>query len=168
MLRWFHPKWWLSHWDLSLSHVKVTQLGPWQNVNLFSYCPGYVYFLYNISGPWGRPYVSMTSHSTLTPVICEWFNASFFFLNWGIVDLQCCVNFCCTAIWFKYIYVLYMYLNSFKYAFPLWVISQDIAILCYTVGPCFLFNTYLKLISKPQEYFMFKSYVPSPCCVVLC
>ena len=28
-----------------------------------------------------------------------------FFLNWSIVDLQCCVNFCCTATWVSYIYI---------------------------------------------------------------
>ena len=29
----------------------------------------------------------------------------FHFLNWSIVDLQCCVNFCCTAEWFSYTYI---------------------------------------------------------------
>ena len=27
--------------------------------------------------------------------------SSFCFLNWSIVDLQCCLNYCCTAKWFS-------------------------------------------------------------------
>ena len=44
----------------------------------------------------------------------------FIYLFWSIVDLQYCVNFCCTAKWFSYIYI---YIHSFfKYSFPLWFI----------------------------------------------
>ena len=32
------------------------------------------------------------------------------FFNWSIVDLQCCVNFWCTAKWFSYTYI---YIFSF-------------------------------------------------------
>ena len=28
-----------------------------------------------------------------------------FFFNWGAVDLQCCVSFRCTAVWFRYIHI---------------------------------------------------------------
>ena len=42
----------------------------------------------------------------------------FIFLNWSIVDLQCCGNYCCTAKWFSdtYIYI-------FKYSFPWWLVT---------------------------------------------
>ena len=42
-------------------------------------------------------------------------NPTYSFLKkfyWGIVDLQCCVNFCCMAKWFTY-----------TYSFPLWFIT---------------------------------------------
>ena len=35
------------------------------------------------------------------------------FFNWSIVGLQCCVNFRCTARWFRYIYVyIYIYTHT--------------------------------------------------------
>ena len=63
------------------------------------------------------------------------------FFYWSIVDLQCCVNFCYTEMWFSYIYIciyiciyvyiyiyiyihthIYIYILFFKYSFPLWFI----------------------------------------------
>ena len=45
----------------------------------------------------------------------------FFFLsffNWSIVDLQCCVYFCCIAKWFNYIYVcIYVCLRVYLYIY---------------------------------------------------
>ena len=29
----------------------------------------------------------------------------YYFFNWRIIDLQCCVNLCCTAKWFNYAYI---------------------------------------------------------------
>ena len=31
------------------------------------------------------------------------------FFNWIVADLQCCVNFCCTAKWFHYTYVYFFF-----------------------------------------------------------
>ena len=61
---------------------------------------------------------------------------SLLFLNWSILDLQCCVNFFCTANQFSYTHThTYVYICSF----PLWFnLSQasEYNSLCWTVGPC--------------------------------
>ena len=77
----------------------------------------------NITGDiWGR--------SRNTP------NGSVFFFNWCIIDLQCYVNFCCTAKWFSYMYIYVLLLNILFHC----GLSQDIEYrsLCCTVGPCCL------------------------------
>ena len=52
-----------------------------------------------------------------------------------MVDLHCCVHFCCTTKWFSYTYIHILFSILFHCG-----LSQDIeySFLCYTVGPCCL------------------------------
>ena len=87
----------------------------------------------NISRGRGRPYKPVLHKSvTSSPSspVC-------FFLS--IVDLQCCINFCCIAKWFSYTYI-----NIFKILFHDGL-SQDIeySSLCSTIGLCCLSILYI-------------------------
>ena len=64
----------------------------------------------------------------------------FIFFNWSVVDLQCCVNFCCTANRLSYTRIYILFYMLFHCG-----LSQDIeySSLCYTVGPCCLSLLYI-------------------------
>ena len=54
----------------------------------------------------------------LQEVLLDIYIYIFFFFNWSIVDLQCCVNFRCTAQSFSYVYVcIYVCVCLYIYAF---------------------------------------------------
>ena len=93
-----------------------------------------------------------------TPSGCSNSWQGFLFLRlktfyWSTVDLQCCVNFCCTAKWLSYTYISFFIFFSiiffsvihihvsilFQILFPFRLLqSIEQSSLFYTVGPCWL------------------------------
>ena len=76
--------------------------------------------------------------------------SSFFnlFINWSIVNLQCCVGFRCIAKWFSYIYnwiyILNVYIFFFRFFFHYRLLQGiECSFLCYTIGSCCLFILYI-------------------------
>ena len=69
------------------------------------------------SGTHSLPLGVPSSHLLgLNPICCKaHLFFSFFFFYWSIVDLQCCVNLCCTGKWLSYTHIDIL----FKYSFPL-------------------------------------------------
>ena len=62
----------------------------------------------------------------------------YFFKNWSIVDLQCCVSLWYTAKRFSFLFIyIYVCVYSFSYLFHYGLLQNtEYSSLCYTVGPC--------------------------------
>ena len=65
----------------------------------------------------------------------------FFFFYWSVVELQSCVNYCCTIKWLSYTFVCTFFFMFFSIMGRLWAqLPRGIEYnsVCYTVGPCCL------------------------------
>ena len=95
-------------------------------------------------------------HSDISPAfsMCQTIG-EFFFFNWGMVDLQSCVNFCSVAKWFSYTYTNILFYVIFHYS-----LSQiiDYSSLCYVVGSYCLSVLYEFASTNPIGY-LFKSLI---------
>ena len=79
---------------------------------------------------------------------------TFFFLNWSIIDLQCCVRVWCTAKWFSDIYTYtHIYTHIFFFiSFSIIVhdkilnivpsVSKSLQLICFVYSSICLFQTY--------------------------
>ena len=68
------------------------------------------------------------------------------FKNWRIVDLQCCVNFCCMAKWFSYTYIC-IYIHTHTHTHTRW----------YSLNIVLASNKFEKTALYISKFF------PSPC-----
>ena len=113
----------LWHYRLRFQHCHCSGLGH--------YC-GRVWFL-----PQELPYAlgeaenktmktnkqNLTFFSVETSRFIYWFYFFIYILKlyWGIVDLQCVINFYCTTKWFSY---MYTHIHSFSDSFPIEIFTE--------------------------------------------
>ena len=127
---------------------------PWQQMHFWLMSPLWFSHPSGDPGPWlWDCYFLFLSFYQLPTMLI------FFFFNWSIVDLQCFINFCCTAKWFRYIYIyesvyilyhsklyicVYTHIHSFLFIFlglysrymevpRLWV-ELELQLLAYTTA----------------------------------
>ena len=88
---------------------------------------------------WQRWILNLLHHKR-TPKIYIWTTEIFLWVTflkmlfyWIIFDLQCCVNFCYTAKWFSFTYIIFHILSHCSLLQDTEYIS-----LCHTLGPCCL------------------------------
>ena len=74
-----------------------------------------------------------------------WVLACSFWIYWRVVDLLCCINFCCITKWLSYEHIYIFFHVLFCCAL---LLDIDYSSLCYPVGPCFLYilHTCLHLV----------------------
>ena len=68
----------------------------------------------------------------------------YFFFNWSIVDLLCCVGFCCMAKWLFYIYIYIQHTHIYIFFFILFSI-----IVCHrmlNIIPCLCNRIFLEFL----------------------
>ena len=107
----------------------------WQEPTVYTNCVGL-----KLAEPWNKAW-AWRGFFGIDYTAVNWAGNKFkafilFFLNQSIVDLQCCINFQCTAKWFNYTCMCSLFhydlLQDIEYNSPY-----------YIVGPCYLSILYM-------------------------
>ena len=122
----------------------------------FSHLPSY--FMHVLLKVWMQDYdicepVCVCAHM---PAFCFFFSSisGFFFLfPWSIVDLECCITFCCTAWWF-HVYTYMCTIDIFFFIMVYHRILKDIPVL---------YNRTLRLIHPKYNSFAPAALKPPLC-----